>query len=44
MGDKDCAVFFKIEAQLVYNVVLVSGVRHGGSVIHIYYFSDSFPL
>ena len=26
----------KIEVQLIYNVVLVSGVQHSGSVIHTY--------
>ena len=33
-----------IETQLIYNVVLVSGVPQSDSVIHIYSFSDSFPL
>ena len=29
-------VFFKIEAQLIYNIVLVSNVQQSDSVIHIY--------
>ena len=33
--------FFQIEVELVYSV---SGVQQSGSVIHIYSFSDSFPL
>ena len=27
-----------------YNVVVVSSVQQGDSVVHIYVFSDSFPL
>ena len=41
------ACFF-IEVQLIYNIMLVSGLQHSDSVIHIYIyiysFSDSFPL
>ena len=33
-----------IEEQLIYNVVLVSGVRQSDSIIHINSFSNSFPL
>ena len=37
--------FLKIEVYSIYNVVFVSGVQQGHSVIHIYMypFSDSFP-
>ena len=34
--------FFKIEVQLIYSIVLVSGVQQGNSVVHI--FSDSSLL
>ena len=43
-------VFFKlinflVEVQLIYNIVLVSGVQHSDSVIHIYiFFFRSFSL
>ena len=38
--------FLKIEVQLIYSVVLISGVQHSDSVLHVcvYSFSDSFPL
>ena len=36
--------FFFNDAELIYNVVLVSGVQHSDSVIHIYSFSNSFPI
>ena len=32
------------ETQLIYNVVLVSGILQRDSIIHMYSFSDSFPL
>ena len=38
---------FYIGVQLIYNVVLVSGVQQSDSVIHIHVsilFSDSFPI
>ena len=43
-------LFIFIEVQLIYNIVLVSGVQHTDSVpyiymeLNIYTFSDSFPL
>ena len=30
------SIFFKIEVQLIYNVVLISGVQQSDSVVHIY--------
>ena len=36
--------FFLIEVELIYNVLLVSGVRKSDSFIYIYSFSYSFPL
>ena len=42
--DKLRRPLFFIEVQLIYNVVLVSGVQQGDSLIRIYPFSDSFPL
>ena len=35
---------FFIEVELIDNVVLVSGVQQSDSVIHVYSFSDSFPI
>ena len=39
-------LLFSIEVELIYNVVLVSGVQQSDSVIYTYisFFSDSFPL
>ena len=38
-------LFLLTPPQLIYNIVLVSGVPQSDSVIHIHmYFSDSFPL
>ena len=39
-------ILFKIfiEIQLIYNVVLLSGVQQSDSVIHIYSFSDSLSI
>ena len=38
--------FFDFILELIYNVVLISGVQHSDSVLHVcvYSFSDSFPL
>ena len=35
-------LFVCFEVELIYNVVLVAGVQHSDSVIHMYSFSDSF--
>ena len=37
---------FKIEVELIYNIVLVSGVQQSDSVMctYIYFFPDYFPL
>ena len=37
--------FFFIQVELIYNVVLVSGIQYSDSLINIYtHSSDSFPL
>ena len=36
--------FFQIEVQLIYNVVLVSGVQQSDSVTHTYMHAHTHPL
>ena len=36
--------FFKIEVQLIYSVVLISGVQHSDSVLHVCVYSFFFSL
>ena len=37
-------LFIFMEAQLIYNIMLVSTVQPSDSVTYIYIFKDSFPL
>ena len=41
-------LFLKTEAQLIYSIVLISGVPHSDSAlymcVYVYSFADSFPL
>jgi len=37
-------LLFYIGIQLINNVMLVSGVQQSDSIIHIYSFSNSFPI
>ena len=36
MGPRQVLLLFKINVQLIYNVVPVSAVQHSDSVIHVY--------
>ena len=45
---KKKVLFLKIEAQLIYSVVLIASVPHSDSALYmcvcVYSFADSFPL